>query len=1171
VTKTPSQELVTLLLDEARVDPARLDEALHRQVVNGGALDTVLMEMGLVTEEQLLPLMARAVSLPAVEKHRLVGIDPGLISIFPRRVAERHHMLPFDRSGRRLSVAVAAMPKLEDLDSIGFMLSVWIHPFVTTEARLSLALKRAYDIPIPRRLEGLLGLLGEDADDDEPAATPGTEPSASHGAHATSGASNSFQASRPRARDEVVARRPTSASSTGNVSSSHTDAPRGRGTPIAATEARPVDSAWSVENRSRDATPLAQMKAERATPASALLVAATAEAAVATPSASPEQALHDAGSSDERGTSDLLRKIDEEARLLSLAKRARLEERVRWTVDDAIAELAMADSRDAFVDVILRFAHRRLSTVAMFVLTKNGATPHFEGWEAIDDVWSFRDITEVRIPTSGDHVLAKLHDMQSPFLGPIEASDPLLSALGRHPRAAILLPVFVGQRLAAVLYGDCGQNSIPPSSLAELHMVVPRFGNALRNLIVRQKQASSSKADSREADRVLPAAPVEGAIPLIELDIGDFDEISEEVDASRAAALTSEEADRALDGMAPASGGSFSIPPVPVDDVVIEAADVIDATEARPPPLPPSKAKKTSRIEHAVPPPLPRQAPPPLPAQVPPPLPAQVPPPLPKRQTAPTPVTGAVPDAAEVTDRHPIPGPATGPITVTGSGAVVSLDGAPETLETDSESDTPLPAELAEFDDDTGNSDDEISTDEGSTLAELRRRRAAEQVENDVRALRDLEMASIESPPASTAAETIGAGGFPSIVIDDPSAIAAIQSAPRASEGDAGADSSGAVVEPTPVIGHAEDVTVDTWAAATPSSQARDETCVDVVQSADAPLAGDNAYEPRTTLAEFSDLADDTLQPVASPGAHAREALLLATHQAWLAHVDDEADTLLLGLQTPGESGRATITRIAALGDRAMPALARYFPGVLVEHPFGSMSTRPEARDLSDALACLVRLGVERAAPILIAEVTHEDRLHRYAAVLALTQLLVPAALPRLAERVFDPEFRIALLALEALPQYAKQPGFEKVRTQLRDLIRRGDDFQRRRAIVAASELHDRDAIPALADTLGTRPKEISEEAHRALLEITKRDLGTSTRRWRAWFDDNAKAPRMEWLLQGLLQKEADIRRSAQTELNLLTGKYFGYRYDAPRSERDNAVLAWQRWWNEEADKSAWL
>jgi HEAT repeat protein len=247
-----------------------------------------------------------------------------------------------------------------------------------------------------------------------------------------------------------------------------------------------------------------------------------------------------------------------------------------------------------------------------------------------------------------------------------------------------------------------------------------------------------------------------------------------------------------------------------------------------------------------------------------------------------------------------------------------------------------------------------------------------------------------------------------------------------------------------------------------------------------------------------------------------------------------------------------------------LPSLARYFPGVLAVHPFGPMEHRPDVEEVSDCLACLARLGADAAAPILCAELGHDDRLHRWTAVWALSQLKAPGALPRLTQRLFDPEPSIAALAAEVLDGYRGAPGFQKALAQVRDLARRGDDFERQRAILAVGELRDREALTALVDLLGTRPKEIAEEARRALVEITKQDFGAAERRWRAWIADNEKVPRTRWLIEGLSSKDDDVRKSAQAELNRLTGQFFGYRWDAPRPDRDTAVAQWNAWWEQQ-------
>lgn len=894
-------DLSTLVVDEGGVPAERLDDALQRQVLSGGNLDTVLLEMGLVDEPTLLRLLARSERLPAVGKDALDAADRAAVAMFPRRLAEKHGIVPLSLEGRVLSVAVARAPDMTLLDEIGFMLSVYVRPYVTTEVRIAYALHRLYAVPLSPRHESVLALLGEDTGELAAEEAP-EEPRGPHPNPHESGAGWAVVSAglAVTESDDVAVREraPATAAATllGGDGGEHSEDEHSEEEP-------PAEGPSAEEARQRlEAKALAEDAADRA------------------------------------------------------REDQRRKERVRWTVDDAIAELALTDERDAMLDVTLRFAYRRLTTVAIFVVQRTGAerSPSFVLWDLIHPTLSRRDLPHLAISSGDGMALSRLHDIRSPFLGPIAEADPLVKAFGARPRAAVLVPIVVGDVLAGALYGDNGEKAIPPSSLAELHMVVPRLETALRNLILRRKRAAAHEGEA-EAPTVVAVEPraVEASVPVIEVDLDDFDEdIVEETPVEYAP--DDGELDAAIESMAAASPGSFSQTGAPVEEAEDDP--------------PPTELPSTS----------------------------------PSTTTATTPSTST----------------ATTPSTVT----------------------TPL--------------------------------------------------AAADTPPAKRPRQT-----------------------------------------PPPLPKKRRP----------PPEVAEDQTRV----------------APPASYAS---------SPVVSPGASARESLLLATWKDWLKFEDNDTDEQLGALQQPGEAGRMAASAVVAKGNDAMPSLARYFPGVLALHPFGPMETRPDVAEFSDATACLVRLGADRAAPILVGELGHDDRLHRYTAVWCLSELRVPAALPRLAQRAFDPELRIALLALEVLESYRDVPGFPKVVSWLRDFLRRGDVFQRKRAILAAAELSDREALEPLVNLLGTRPKEVAEEARRALVEITLQDFGFSERRWRAWIADNLRHPRTRWLLEGLAQKDIEIRERAQQELNRLTGENFGYRADAPRKDREAAIKVWSAWWSEQPE-----
>src|SRR5262245_56779614 len=87
------------------------------------------------------------------------------------------------------------------------------------------------------------------------------------------------------------------------------------------------------------------------------------------------------------------------------------------------------------------------------------------------------------------------------------------------------------------------------------------------------------------------------------------------------------------------------------------------------------------------------------------------------------------------------------------------------------------------------------------------------------------------------------------------------------------------------------------------------------------------------------------------------------------------------------------------------------------------------------------------------------------------------------------------------------------------------------------------------------------EKAREELIAITKQDFGTKVKRWEAWWDKHQDDDRVEWLFEGLAHKEPQIRASSEEELRKLTGEYFGYHFDLPRRERDQARTRWHSWW----------
>src|SRR5258708_17498805 len=81
--------LSSLLVRDGLVGVKRMEKAFQRQVIYGGSLDTILLEMNLVPEDRLVQYLALASGLPPAARDEGETIDHEAVSAIARELAER--------------------------------------------------------------------------------------------------------------------------------------------------------------------------------------------------------------------------------------------------------------------------------------------------------------------------------------------------------------------------------------------------------------------------------------------------------------------------------------------------------------------------------------------------------------------------------------------------------------------------------------------------------------------------------------------------------------------------------------------------------------------------------------------------------------------------------------------------------------------------------------------------------------------------------------------------------------------------------------------------------------------------------------------------------------------------------------------------------------------------
>jgi hypothetical protein len=157
------ERLTESLIRRGLLDSARAREAMQRQVLLGGALDTCLLELHLVEEEALLDAMGSAYGLATANAaESTADVDSRAARAFPEQWAKKHGIAPlsFDTERMILSVISPAPPDVNLLVRLGELLEVTIKPMLAPEFRVQQRLAMLYEEKPPERYLALIQELG---------------------------------------------------------------------------------------------------------------------------------------------------------------------------------------------------------------------------------------------------------------------------------------------------------------------------------------------------------------------------------------------------------------------------------------------------------------------------------------------------------------------------------------------------------------------------------------------------------------------------------------------------------------------------------------------------------------------------------------------------------------------------------------------------------------------------------------------------------------------------------------------------------------------------------------------------------------------------------------------------------------------------------------------------
>ncbi len=139
-----SKKLGDLLIRENLLTPADLERAKEDQRKRGGRLGEALVRLGLLDEQDLVRVLSKQYGIPSVDLASF-EIDPEVVKLVPEDLVQKYRIMPINRVGSTLIVAVEDPANMFAVDDVKFLTGYNVEMVLAAPSAIKETIDRYYD------------------------------------------------------------------------------------------------------------------------------------------------------------------------------------------------------------------------------------------------------------------------------------------------------------------------------------------------------------------------------------------------------------------------------------------------------------------------------------------------------------------------------------------------------------------------------------------------------------------------------------------------------------------------------------------------------------------------------------------------------------------------------------------------------------------------------------------------------------------------------------------------------------------------------------------------------------------------------------------------------------------------------------------------------------------